>query len=231
LEDQVSETQSEPTVGRRIAGRRDSPYEKLKQAILSGELNSGEALVETALAEWCQVSRTPIREALMRLEQDGLVHRTDRGLAVRERTPEEVLDIYETRIVLEATAAGLASERRSMIDLMTLRRAAERFDSSTGVDDSTMMDVNRQFHHTLWKATHNESLIDLLSRLDLHLARYPATTLSQPGRWEEAGREHREIIDAIEARDRALSEKLATKHFARARDLRLASWDSDGQPT
>src|ERR1700754_1808293 len=85
--------------------RQPTPYERLKQAILDGELVPGQQLVEISLAQWCQVSRTPIREALSRLEQDGLALRTDRGLVVRERSPEEILDIYDTRIVLEAMAA------------------------------------------------------------------------------------------------------------------------------
>ena len=76
---------------------RVSPYDMLKRAILSGGLAPGQSLVETSLAEWCGVSRTPIREALTRLEQDGLVHHYDGGLVVRVRSPEEILDIYETR--------------------------------------------------------------------------------------------------------------------------------------
>ena len=104
---------------------KTSPYERLKRAILRGEFPPGHPLVETYLARWCQVSRTPIREALTRLEQDGLVLRTDKGLVVRERSPEEILDIYETRVVLEATAARVAAIRRSRFDVMTLRRLAD----------------------------------------------------------------------------------------------------------
>ena len=84
---------------------RVQPYEILQQAILRGELAPGQPLVETTLAARYNVSRTPIREALTRLEQDRLVERTDRGLVVRRRSPEQILDIYETRIALEATAA------------------------------------------------------------------------------------------------------------------------------
>ena len=91
-------------------------YERLKNAIITGELGPGTHLVESSLARLCQVSRTPVREALTRLEQDGLVHQGARGLVVRERSPEEILDIYETRIVLEATAARLAAERHTALD-------------------------------------------------------------------------------------------------------------------
>ena len=79
-----------PSRGRASTARQRGAYDRIRQAIVSGELRPGDPLVETALADWCQVSRTPIREALTRLEQDGIVVRTDRGLCVREDSPEDV---------------------------------------------------------------------------------------------------------------------------------------------
>lgn len=213
--------------GRRVypaAERKASPYERLTQAIMTGELSPGQPLVETTLAEWCQVSRTPIREALTRLEQDGLVVRGERGLMVRERSPEEILDIYETRIVLEAMAARVAATRRSYLDVMALRRIAERLDTIDTGDELAMTEGNREFHRAVRRASHNESLIDLLQRLDLHVARYPSTTLSQPGRWHAANHEHSTIIDAIETQDADLAHRLTAEHFTAARELRLALW-------
>lgn len=201
-----------------------TPYERLKRAIIEGEFGPGEQLVETALAEWCKVSRTPIREALSRLEQDGLVERSDRGLIVPRRSAEEILDIYETRIVLEASAARTAAERRSEYDVRALRRLIERSDPVTSDDDSKV-DLNRQVHRAVWHASHNEPLKDLLARLDAHLARYPATTLSYPDRWEEAKSEHIAIIDAIAARDAAQAHEVTLAHFRRARDIRLQMWE------
>lgn len=209
--------------------RKPSPYERLTQAIMSGELLPGQALTETALAQWCQVSRTPIREALTRLEQDGLVVRSDRGLVVRERSPEEILDIYETRIVLEAMASRVAAGRRSSLDLMNMRRIAQRLESLDADDEGAMAAGNRDFHTSVRRASHNDSLVDLLGRMDLHLARYPSTTLSQPGRWAEGNEEHRAIIDAIEKQDLALAHDLTAAHFTKARDLRLAIWAQSPQ--
>lgn len=206
-------------------GRRGrSPYELMKQAILVGDLVPGELLVETALAREHGVSRTPVREALTRLEQDGLVRRSGRGLVVRERSPEEILDIYEVRIVLEAAAAREATRRRSRIDLISLNRQCDTLEQLKNPDENVMATGNRDFHRAVWHATHNEPLIDLLDRLDLHLARYPATTLSQPGRWPEANKEHRRLVEAIEKQDGAEAERIATEHFERARDLRLVIW-------
>jgi DNA-binding GntR family transcriptional regulator len=204
------------------AADRMAPYEMLKQAILSGEIPPGEPLVEVTLAEWCGVSRTPIREALLRLEQDGLVDRTVHGLAVRARSPEEILDIYYTRMVLEATAGRVAAERRTDHDLMLLHWAMENCDGVPDTDRLRMVEANTKFHQAVWQASRNESLIDLLRRLNLHLGRYPGTTLASPGRWDTARDEHRQLLDAIERRDGDGAHRIAMEHFRAARDIRLA---------
>jgi DNA-binding GntR family transcriptional regulator len=203
-------------------GRRLSPYERIKQAILNGDLAPGASLVETTLAEWCDVSRTPIREALTRLEQDGVAIRSDRGLIVRERSQEEILDIYETRIVLESTVARTAAVRRSELDLIHLRRASGVFGAVDPTDETGLARANRDFHRAVWRASHNESLSDMLERLNLHLGRYPSTTLSQPGRFAEACAEHAALVEAIQQHDGDSAARLAEVHFTKARDLRLS---------
>ena len=204
---------------------RESPYETIKQAILRGDLAPRAALVETSLASWCNVSRTPIREALTRLEQDGLVTRTDRGLVVRERSPEEIFDTYETRIVLEAAVGRAAAERRTEHDLRTLRVIVDRTEKVAPDDGQAMFETNRQFHRAMRRASHNEALADLLDRLDLHLAHYPITTLTHPGRWEQAKREHVELVDAVERRDADAAAEISLRHFTEARDIRVELWE------
>lgn len=211
-----------PRPGQTGSQSRVSPYEMLRSAILSGELPAGQPLVETSLADWCGVSRTPIREALRRLEQDGLVNHSEGGLVVRVRGPEEILDIYETRIVLEATAGRVAAERRTDHDVRLLRYVHERSKEIQATDTAGMVEANQQFHRLIWRASHNESLIDLLERLNLHLGRYPETTLSAPGRWAEARREHGELIEAIGQRRSDDAYRIAQQHFTHARDIRLA---------
>jgi len=205
--------------------RRQSAYMLVKQAILERELPPGESLVETALAERFNVSRTPIREALQRLEQDGLVERGDRGLVVRDVSPEEILDIYEARIALEGTAARLAADRRTNLDLLQIRRQLNAMSEAEEGDDARMAATNHAFHTAVWLASHNPSLLDLLNRLDQHLARYPVTTLSYPGRWQTAITEHADILDAIDRRDAPGAEKLSVQHFTEARDIRLIQWE------
>jgi DNA-binding GntR family transcriptional regulator len=206
---------------------KDSAYDKIKAAILDGTLEPGAPLVESSIAEWCGVSRTPVREALTRLEQDGLVTRSDRGLVVRERSPEEILDIYEVRIVLESAAARLAAERHTNFDLIRLERLV-RVGEEIGADRPEAMAANnREFHRALWQAARNEALLDLLSRLNMHLVRYPMTTLSYPGRWKQALLQHRQLVDAIAGRDASKAAEVARVHFTEARDIRLRLWEQD----
>ena len=210
--------------------RRRGAYFRIKQAILSGEFQPGEPLIETVLAEWCKVSRTPIREALTRLEQDGIVVRTDRGLVVREDSPDDVLDLYETRITLEAAAARVAAERRTFHDLLQMKELGNAMSAMEPDDPQAMAEANSRFHQSVWHAAHNRSLVDLLDRLSLHLGRYPATTLSFPGRWERGNEQHRRIVEAIESHDGDLAAELATEHFTESRDIRLKLWSNQARP-
>lgn len=200
-------------------------YDRIRGALLSGVFPPGQPLVEVSLAEWCGVSRTPIREALFRLAQDGLIVRGERGYYVRERSPEEIFDIYEARMILEPAIARSAAQRRNAVDLLRMEKWV------TGdvdpEDDQAMVRVNRALHEAIWKASHNDALIDLVSRINLHLNRYPATTLAYPGRWAEAVAEHRLIVEAIAAGDGELAAERAAAHFLAARDIRLSMWERD----
>lgn len=217
---------AKPQAGRAQTPKK-SPYEIIRDAIVEGTLAPGTQLVEVSVAEMCGVSRTPAREALTRLEQDGLLERGPRGLYVRERSPEQILDIYQVRIVLEAEAARLAAERHTELDMVRIesfQRACERADAKRPAD---LARANAAFHEAIWEAGRNAALIDLMRRLSLHIARYPETTLAYPGRWDEALAEHRQLVDAIGARDGAAATSVATKHFHRAREIRLESWAKD----
>jgi DNA-binding GntR family transcriptional regulator len=194
---------------------------------MSGELTPSQPLVEATLAEWCQVSRTPIREALMRLEQDGLAQRTDRGLIVRESSPDEILDLYETRIVLESMAAEVAAKRYTSFDLIAIRRAGQRYAATGTEDPRALADRNREFHRAIWLASHNRPLVDLLERLDMHLGRYPITTLTFPGRFELSVKEHDDLVAAIRDRDATKAADIASHHFSAAQDIRLKLWEQE----
>jgi DNA-binding GntR family transcriptional regulator len=217
---------SSPRIGQRSP--RPAPYQMLKAAILDGTLEPGAPLVEVQLAEWCGVSRTPIREALTRLEQDGLVERSERGLVVRQRSPEEILDIYEIRVVLEAMAARLAAERHTRMDKIRISKALERWQNAGAeMPPGELVNINLELHRATWIASHNQPLIDLLERLTLHLGRYPATTLTAPGRLKSALAEHQHLVDAVFARDPDAAAEAATEHFTTALKIRLEQSEAE----
>ncbi|GLW08680.1 GntR family transcriptional regulator [Microtetraspora sp. NBRC 13810] len=205
---------------------RSDVYRRLREDILSGGLAAETPLVEAALADRYGTSRTPVREALRRLEQDGLVERADRSLRVRARSPEEILEIYEVRISLEGVAARAAAERHTPYDLARLRAEAGRMAATPADDPRAMADANRRFHEAIYAAGHNATLLDLLTRLNDHLARYPATTLSHPGRWHQARTEHEALLAAIAARDAPTAATLAEQHMTTARDIRLLMYST-----
>jgi DNA-binding GntR family transcriptional regulator len=203
-------------------------YERLREAIVSGELEAGAPLVEATVAARYGISRTPVREALRRLEQDGLVERGDRGMRVRTRSPEEILEIYEARIVLEGAAARAAAERGTKLDLMRIGHALERMQAIDPGDATAMAETNRAYHEAIWTASHNATLVDLLTRLQSHLTRYPSTTLTSEGRWEAVLREHADLLHTIENRDGTKAARIAEEHMTEARDIRLRMY-SEGR--
>lgn len=196
-------------------------YERLRDDIVTGKFNAGDPLVETALASLYGVSRTPIREALRRLEQDGLVERGSRGMQVRSRSPEEILEIYEVRIILEAAAARAAAERRTTLDLMRLEQLHAAMLETSPNDAAAIAEHNRRFHEELWHASHNSTLVDLLTRLGAHLVRFRETTLTYSGRWKVVLEDHSALLEAIKAGDGDRAAEISTEHMIGARDTRL----------
>jgi DNA-binding GntR family transcriptional regulator len=173
------------------------------------------------LAAKYKVSRTPVREALRRLEQDGLVDRGPRGMQVRARSPEEILEIYEVRITLEGAAARAAAERRTDLDLMRMEQIHASMKAASKDDPERLATANRQFHEVIWAMSHNATLIDLLMRLHSHLIRYRETTLTYQGRWDDVLKEHEKLMKAIAAGDRETAGRVAEEHMTAARNVRL----------
>ena len=203
-------------------------FQRLHDDVVSGMLDPGEPLVEASLARRYGVSRTPVREALNRLEHDGLIERGHRSLRVRTRTPTEILEIYEVRITLEGLAAQQAAQHRTDWDLHRLRRAHDAMASlAPDAAPDARAASNRAYHEVVWAAGHNATLVDLLHRLHDHLRRYPETTLSAAGRWDDVLAEHRELNELVAARDDGGARDLAQRHMQAARDIRLLMFTDD----
>ncbi|AXB42281.1 GntR family transcriptional regulator [Amycolatopsis albispora] len=200
----------------------EAVYHDLRAEILSGGFPPGTPLRETALATRFGVSRTPVREALRRLAQDRLLVAGTRGMEVRTIDAEEVVQIYDMRVLLEAEAAGQAAQARGTTDLLRLEGLLERDRKAVDPDDATRMRTNLEFHAAVWRATHNPVLIDLMERLTGHLVHAPRSTLSVGDRWREALDEHERLIAAIRDRDEAAARSIAAAHMNTARQIRLS---------
>ncbi|MDQ1484556.1 MAG: hypothetical protein QOJ62_249 [Actinomycetota bacterium] len=209
-----------------------SLYHQLLEEMLGGDLAPGSILIESSLAKRFGVSRTPVREALRMLEQDGLLERVNRGMRVRQTSAEEVLEIYSVRAILEAEAARGAALHRTEYDLATMERLLTTMASADVNYPDELAAINRSYHRAIWHAAKNHTLVDLLERLAVHLRRYPSTTYSQPGRWEGAQEEHRKLYEAIRAGRSDEAAQLGDQHIQTARNVRLkmlsAADDADG---
>lgn len=196
-------------------------FAKLREEILSGVHTPGTAFREIPLTERFGVSRTPIREALSRLEQERLLVRVGRGLRVPEADPERVIQVYDLRIQLEGTAAGEAARAHQLSDLLRLEALLARDRALENPSDQQRITTNLEFHEAIWQATHNPVLIDLLDRLNTHLIHSPRSTLSVGDRWERALDEHETILRAIENRDADEATQLLREHMQDAKRTRL----------
>jgi DNA-binding GntR family transcriptional regulator len=201
----------------------DAVHHALHKAIVSGLLPAGWALREENLAEVFQVSRTPIREALMRLESRKLVERTRRrGLVVSEVTTEQIIEVYAVREALDAIAARLAAQFSTEADLIELEEINQligvAYDSG---DYQRMARLNIDFHDVVARSSRNQMLHEFVQSVHEWVMRFQSTTLSHVGRGPEAIAEHQEIIDALRRRDALRSEEAARRHIQRSLDARL----------
>lgn len=201
-------------------------HTQLKDDLLQGAFQPGDALREVALAERLGVSRTPVREALTRLLHEGLLERRARGPFVKEIDPEQIMQVYDLRILLEGQAAQEAASVRTEVDLMRLQALVDRDRALAEPDDATRLATNIEFHRALWRAAHNPVLEDLLERLATHQIHAPSSTLSVGSRWTESLDEHQRIVDHVRERGSAKASELIQKHMSTAKVLRLKMFAS-----
>ncbi|NLY55128.1 MAG: GntR family transcriptional regulator [Firmicutes bacterium] len=197
---------------------RELVFEVLREAIITGKLRPGERLMEVQLAEELGVSRTPVREAIRKLELEGLVLMIPRrGAYVAEISMKDIADVFEIRAALEGLAAQLAAERCTPEEIENLERSlvqinvsAERGDIHAGIEYDTT------FHDQLVAASHNNRLIQMVANLREQVQRFRSTSLAHPGRMKVAWEEHKKIVEAIAQGDGELARQLAHEHIANA---------------
>lgn len=194
---------------------RDVVFENLRTAILDGNLKAGQRLMEVQLAEQLGVSRTPIREAIRKLELEGLVVMLPRkGAYVANMSFKDLIDVLEIRASLEGLAASLASERRRDEDIVELERVAKEFEKSVreaNIDDVLKKDV--EFHEKIFIMANNKKLYQLITSLWEQVHRFRVTYVSNYEASLSLVDEHNRILEAIKEGDSELAKKYATEHI------------------
>lgn len=194
---------------------RDVVFNTLRRAILRGELKPGERLMEIQLANKLGVSRTPIREAIRKLELEGLVLMVPRkGAEVAEITEKNLRDVLEVRCVLEELAVQLACDRIDPERMQQLLDAAAHFRDILGTADITELgEADEAFHDVIFQATDNRRLIQLLNNLREQMYRYRIEYLKKKECYPQLLEEHAAIIQAIREHDKVKATEITVQHI------------------
>lgn len=210
---------------------RELVFESLREAIISGHLHPGERLMEIQLAEELGVSRTPVREAIRKLELEGLVLMIPRkGAYVSQISMKDIADVFEIRSALEGLAARLAAERATDDEIEQMERVLVRISESADRDDvSSAVSFDADFHERLIGSSHNGRLSQIVSNLREQIQRFRLTSLSHPGRVKLALEEHKKILEAISLRDPELAQNLAYEHIENAENSLMEVISEAGQ--
>ncbi len=201
--------------------RSEFVYLQLRNALTSGALKPGERVMEVEVADWLQVSRTPVREALRRLESEGLLRIEARlGLVVASISREAMLELYVMRELLEGTAARLCATSATDIDLMELDELIKR-EQKMQSDPAALARHNRLIHEAIHRGAHNRYLEKSLAAVNDTMYLLGPSQMLLPERARTAVSEHAEIVKCILKRDADAAEAAARKHIRSAQRQRL----------
>lgn len=194
---------------------RDVVFNTLRKAILTGELKPGERLMEIHLANRLGVSRTPIREAIRKLELEGLVIMIPRrGAEVAQITEKSLKDVLEVRRALDALCVELACDRITEDEEVLLKEACDAFERATTTRDATVIArADVAFHDIIVQATGNQRLIQLINNLSEQMYRYRFEYIKDENRHDSLVNEHRIIYESIVRRDKKKAAETARLHI------------------
>lgn len=193
-------------------------YHLLEEAILAGKYEIGSSLTELSLAADLGVSRTPVRAALQRLEQEGLVHLIPNKCAVVQGISHgDLIDIYRMRMRLEGLSAAMAAEKLTPADAKRLTEIVELSEFYVARGDAEhLRDLDSSFHELVYLASGSRMVSMTLSTLHHKVSAYRAMALRDPDRVVASVREHRAILDALLRHDATEADRLAAQHVERA---------------
>lgn len=204
-------------------------YFALEEAILTGEYKRGDALTEMSLCKKLGVSRTPVRSALHRLSEEGLIEiEPNRGAVVMGVSDDDLVDTYKIRMRLEGLASAMATERMTDGEKSLLEETVELSEFYLGKGDvDKLKELDSTFHLIIYKATGNRVLCKILSELHRNIRSYRKLSLTVPGRLERSIDEHKSILAAIKANDATLADKLTSEHLENAMNNMLIATKED----
>ena len=207
----------------------DQVFEKLESDIIAGVYPRGEVLTELKLVEQLNVSRTPIREALRRLEQERLIRDSGKGSVVLGITLEDLEDIMDIRLRCEGLAAYYAAKNRTPEDARRLRQLSELQDFYFEKGDfDHLREIDDEFHESIYEISGRTVLMDTLRPLHRKTQRYRRSSYSVPERRQKSIGEHKEICEAICSGDAALAEELMEKHIDNAKTIMIERFSQNG---
>ena len=212
---------------------RDVVCETLREAIRSGVLKPGERLMEIQLAEELGVSRTPVREAIRRVELEGcVIMMPRRGTYVANISIRDINEVFEIRTSLESLSSGLAAERITDEELERLQRLLVEIGAHIESGDmDKIVKTDTEFHDLLYQASRNQRLVGIISNLREQLTRFRTTSMSYPGRLKATLEEHRIIVEAIAQGDVKAARKAAENHMEKSEQTLLASMEATQKKT
>lgn len=199
-------------------------HETLRKAIIVGDLEPGQRLIEEQLAESLGASRTPVRQAMHVLEREGLVERLERGgFAVKGLSVEDINEIFDLRAVLESFAARRAAEKITPGAINLLTRHNEAFQRAVENEKSDQLAaLNTEFHEALYSLADNQRLRRIIGELRDHFYRYRVVLLQLQDMAQASYNDHKEMIQAMEARDIEKTEKLVRAHILKGKEAILS---------
>ena len=197
----------------------DAVFDKIEKDILTGVYKKGDVLTELELSNALSVSRTPIREAIRRLEQDNLIKESGKGHIVLGVSEQDIIDIYDIRLKIEGYAAFLCAQKITKEKLEEMREVVDllEFYTQKNVTDK-IKGADSAFHELIYENSGSEIYNCILSSLHKKIQKIRSVSVSDPIRADKAVVEHRAIFDAIEKGDGEMAEKLMIEHINNAKN-------------
>ena len=221
----------ESSVLKKVKPIRDIVYELLRKAILDGKIKPGERIVENDYAEMFHTSRTPIREALRKLEMEGFVEYLPRkGVIVKGFSLSDIIEIYEIRKSLECLAIRHVVAKISGQEIDQIRAIVREMEKANQEDNiEQLVTICQQFHDTILHTSSMPRLTSMINTLQDYLERFKRVTLEKPKRRGNAIKEHQEIFRAIDQRDVNKAEELISQHIEASKQAFLEDYTAQAE--